>query len=95
MPTINFRKNRPALNVPKGANLMKALMDAKIPVASSCRGDAVCAKCRIEIVAGAENLSPENDAEAFLRQRHSVPKKERISCQVEVLGDITIDAAYW
>jgi 2Fe-2S ferredoxin len=95
MPRIQFRKNRPALEVPVGANLMQVLLEAGLPVASSCRGDGVCAKCRIEIVEGGKHLSLESDREAFLRDRFSLSRAERISCQVQVLGDITIDASYW
>lgn len=74
---------------------MQALLDGGLPVASSCKGDGVCAKCRIEIVAGKENLSPENELEAFLRERHSIPRAQRVSCQTQVLGDITVDTTYW
>lgn len=103
MPWIHFRKARPSIEVPVGTELMQALLDHGIPVASSCRGDGICAKCRIEIVspAGAElteiakNLSPENDSESFLRERHGLEPSERISCQTRVLGDITVDTTYW
>lgn len=74
---------------------MQALIDAGVPVASSCRGDGVCAKCRVEIVEGRSNLSPEGSREAFLRERHNIPRAERVSCQVEVHGDITVDTGYW
>lgn len=95
MPQIRFRKNRPPLEVPPGSNLMNALLEGGLPVASSCRGDGICAKCRIEIVEGRENLSPENERERFLRDRHDIPRPERISCQVQVHGDITVDTSYW
>ncbi|KHD89001.1 MAG: hypothetical protein OM95_05950 [Bdellovibrio sp. ArHS] len=95
MPLISFKKNRAALTVPTGANLMKSLLDAGLPVASSCDGDGVCAKCKIVIVAGKENLTPENEIEAFLRETKDLPSDVRISCQTQVLGDITVDATYW
>lgn len=74
---------------------MQSLLAHGLPVASSCRGDGICAKCRIEIVAGKHHLSLENEREAFLRDRHSIPGTERISCQAWVFGDVTIDASYW
>ncbi|MGE5085987.1 MAG: 2Fe-2S iron-sulfur cluster-binding protein [Bacillota bacterium] len=95
MPVISFKKNRTPLVVENGANLMQALLDGGLPVASSCGGDGVCAKCRIIITAGNENLSLENETEAFLRESKSIPQGTRISCQVQVLGDITVDATYW
>lgn len=95
MPQIRFAKPRPPLDVPAGANLMKALLAAGLPVASSCRGDGVCAKCRVQVIDGATNLNAPNDTEKFLRERHGLTKTERISCQTEVLGDVVIDTSYW
>ncbi|MGZ3772894.1 MAG: 2Fe-2S iron-sulfur cluster-binding protein [Pseudobdellovibrionaceae bacterium] len=96
MPQIFFfKKNRPPINVPAGANLMNALLDENIPVASSCNGDGICAKCKIEILNGAENLSQENETEIFLKEKFNLPKTIRISCQTEIIGDITVDASYW
>jgi len=95
MPLIRFAKNHPDIEVEKGANLMKSLLQAGLPVASSCHGDGVCAKCRIIIVEGHENLSQINSLEQMLRDRLKIPREARISCQTQVLGDIRIDASYW
>lgn len=95
LPKISFKKPRLAVEVPVGANLMESLQNAQIPVASSCGGEAVCAKCKITIVSGRENLSPENQNEKDLREIHDLSKEVRISCQVSVLGDVTVDADYW
>ena len=64
-------------------------------IASSCRGDGVCAKCRIEITDGRKNVSAENSLELYLRERFGFEKAVRISCQTKVLGDITITTSYW
>ncbi|MDG0817154.1 (2Fe-2S)-binding protein [Bdellovibrio sp. PAP01] len=74
---------------------MQALLDAGLPVASSCSGDGVCAKCKIQVIEGMRNISPENATESFLRESKGLPGDQRISCQVQVLGDITIDTTYW
>lgn len=95
MPAIRFVKNRPEIVVESGTVLMKALLEAGLPVASSCHGDGICGKCRIIIVEGAENLSQVNALEQMLRDRLRVPREYRISCQTQVLGDILIDASYW
>ena len=95
MPKIKFIKNKPELEVPLHANLMQALLTAGLPVASSCNGDGVCSKCRIKIIEGQKNLSEPNDTELILKEQNSLGKELRISCQVEVLGDITVDASYW
>ncbi|MNJ93320.1 2Fe-2S ferredoxin-5 [compost metagenome] len=74
---------------------MKALLDAGLPVASSCDGDGVCAKCKMIVLEGAENLSAPNETEDFLKETNNLDKNVRISCQTEILGDITIHATYW
>lgn len=95
MAWIRFVKTYPALEVEQGTVLMEALLKAGLPVASSCHGDGICGKCRVQIVAGAENLTKINEIETLVRDRLRVPAEFRISCQTRVVGDITIDTAYW
>lgn len=89
------KKNRPPLDVPMRMNLMRALINHNIPVASSCLGEGVCAKCRVQVTTGVENLSKINETEQFLIEKNKIPDGYRISCQVEILGDVTIDTGYW
>lgn len=95
MPLIRFVKAYPEIQVERGALLMPSLLQAGLPVASSCNGDGVCAKCRVNVVEGSENLSSPNIIEQGLRDRLKIPKEQRISCQTQVLGDIRIDTSYW
>lgn len=95
MATISFLKGRPSIDVDAGTNLMKALLDNNIPVASSCNGEGVCGKCKIRIVEGITHLSEENETEKFLKEKNMIASNIRISCQTTVLGNILIDASYW
>ena len=95
MPEISFVKNKSSLNVPIGTNLMQALLEAKIPVASSCHGDGVCCKCTVHVVEGLENLSEKNQTELGLLERNDLAPNQRVSCQTTVLGNIKIDTGYW
>lgn len=95
MPLIRRFRNGDSISVEHGAVLMTALQKAGISVASSCGGDAVCAKCILKVVSGAENLSPPEADELFLMERDNVPPDFRVSCQARVLGDVTVDARYW
>lgn len=96
MPIVRYAKgHRDFFEVPPGANLMKSLLGNGVPVASSCLGDGVCGKCRIQIVTGAEHLSPQNDTEKFLREKLNIPQDQRISCQTQIFGDISVHASYW
>jgi 2Fe-2S ferredoxin len=96
MSIIDFtKKNRPALKAEVAKTLMQNLLDAKIPVASSCQGDGVCAKCKVLVNEGAQNLSHPTEAEQFLMQKNKIPEPWRLSCQCYVLGDVTLDTGYW
>ena len=74
---------------------MQALLSAGLPVASSCHGDGVCAKCRVQVVAGLENLSKIENLEQNLIDRNRLSPDKRIACQTRVFGDVTVDTAYW
>ncbi len=74
---------------------MQSLLDAGLPVASSCFGRGICTKCRVQIVDGAENLTPETSFEKEFRRRNRIAEGFRISCQVSVEGDVTVDTPYW
>ncbi len=92
----DLKSSRGDIEVPRGSVLMEALLKAGLPVASSCRGDGVCTKCRLrvrELEAGA--ASGISDFERGLLDRIQADRAERISCQTEVLGLIEVDADYW
>ncbi|HAG91842.1 MAG TPA: hypothetical protein DCL41_08220 [Bdellovibrionales bacterium] len=95
MPLISFQKQHAPIFCENGDNLMATLRKNQMPVASSCQGDGVCGKCKIQVYGGESHLSPPNDTELFLRQRYHLAPNERISCQTQVLGDILIDTTYW
>jgi 2Fe-2S ferredoxin len=95
MPTIRFVKDYPEIVVESGANLMTTLLHAGLPVASSCHGEGVCGKCRVQILEHPENLSKLSTLEEILRARLGVLRPYRISCQTEVLGDVLVDTGYW
>lgn len=92
---ITLDKTQRPLDVEIGQTLMQALLAHGLPVASSCNGDGICGKCRIQILSGAENLSARTELEEILKDKYKLDKNERISCQTQVLGDIRIDTRYW
>lgn len=95
MAKISFTKSFEPIEVASGENLMQALLNASIPVASSCYGDGVCGKCRMEVLSGAENLSKPTPLEDMIKERLGMDKALRISCQTRVEGDVTVDTSYW
>ncbi len=95
MPTILQGRKRLVIEARTGENLMRALRQAGVPVASSCGGDGVCAKCRVHVIAGAKNLTTASPLELRLQERHGFGPTERVSCLARVRGDIAVDAEYW
>lgn len=95
MPEIRRARHPEVIEAAEGANLMQALQNAGIAVASSCGGDAVCGKCVLKIVSGEKNLSPPTEDELFLFEKDRIKPGWRVSCQCRVLGDVEVDAAYW
>ena len=96
---ISFAKTRAEILISSAeagtSTLMQILLKSGLPVASSCQGDGVCAKCRVQVIQGRENLTTSSPTETLLRARHSLANDERISCQVYLKGDITVDTQYW
>ena len=94
-PKINFVKPLEAIECSTGSNLMATLNEHEVPVASSCKGDGICGRCRIKVLEGSKNLSEINAREKVLRNTHNLSSNERISCQTFVNGDVTVDTLYW
>lgn len=82
-------------NCASGSNLMKEVLASGHPVASSCGGDGVCGKCRLQVISGMDSLSKPTELERHLQEKYGLKKNERISCQTQVLGEVVIDASYW
>jgi 2Fe-2S ferredoxin len=74
---------------------MAILLQHQVPVASSCGGEGVCAKCQIEVVSGKENLSPVTEIEQLAKNKFGWKSQYRMSCQAYVLGDCTVTTPYW
>lgn len=78
-----------------GETIYLLLRRYRIPIGSSCGGDGVCDRCRVQVVEGMKNLSRINRAEARLKREHGFEADERVSCQTVIHGDIVITTGYW
>ncbi len=94
MPTIRFANEDQKVGCIEGANLRQAALDAGInPYKglnnfNNCGGLGQCGTCVVEVLEGAQNLSPRSDVEqVYLSDR---PASYRLSCRTSVNGDVTI-----
>lgn len=70
----------------KGDTLVLASGRGASPIATGC-ADSTCGTCQVEILAGADVLSPEDDAERKTKAENNVPAENRLGCRTEVLGE--------
>ena len=65
------------------------------PIGNACGGVGVCARCRVRVVAGSENLSPPTSIELRIGGTRGFTSDERMACQAVVSGDCEITTSYW
>ena len=75
--------------------LIDATTAAGLPIASACGAEGACARCGLEIVAGAETLEPESERERRIKERNRIDPHQRLACRVRPTGDLTVRASYW
>jgi 2Fe-2S ferredoxin len=85
MPSLTVQ-NLPGaeLPVPDGATLLAALHAAGHDWMHACGGKGRCTTCRLEVLSGAENLTPETAAELRYRQAGRLLSHERLTCQTRL-----------
>jgi len=94
MPLLTI-ENLPAppVAVPAGATLLAALHRAGHDWQHACGARGRCTTCRIQVLAGAENLTPPTEPELRYRAAGRLLPTERLTCQArlpvgEVLGRV-------
>ena len=91
MPLLTIQ-NLPAapVLVPAGATLLAALQAAGHDWLHACGGRGRCTTCRVQVLAGPENLSPLSPAEMRYREAGRLLPDERLTCQTCLpAGDAT------
>ncbi|WP_066507741.1 adenylate/guanylate cyclase domain-containing protein [Rufibacter sp. DG15C] len=79
-------KGEKLVSVAEGQSLLDASLAAGIPHYHACGGKGQCTTCRVLVLAGADHLTPETDAELAIRAVRHFPKNVRLACQVQVTG---------
>jgi len=104
MPTVTFTKQKKKIEVPEGANLRDAALQNGIEMHAgphkvfNCRGNGLCASCRVNVNSGIENLQRKTLWEKFLNlnplwmfARIGHEKTMTLACQSKVEGDCEVE----
>lgn len=89
MPIVRFEGSKDSIEVGMGSNLLRSLRLHDKPITALCLGLGLCGTDWIEVVQGADNLSPPS---AMERLALGKPLKHgrRLACQVRVYGDCVL-----
>ena len=94
MATIKFLNENTEIVVADGANLRFKALENRVDLYTlggklmNCGGYGQCGTCVVEVVAGAENLSPRTTVEE--RKLKKWPANCRLACQTLVNGPVTV-----
>lgn len=91
MPFIKIPQKNKIIEVSLGKNLMDALLESGLPVASSCHGEGVCSKCAVVI----NPLGKHTKIELRTLEKNKINLTKRLSCQVFVNEDCDVETTYW
>lgn len=75
--------------VPVGDNLFRALRGAHVFVPTICGGNGFCGQCKVKVFQ--DDIAPPTDKELRKLSAEEIAAGWRLSCQVSVQGDMTID----
>ena len=92
---VNFNPLGRAAEAKPNETILDAARRAEAPIGNSCGGVGVCARCRIRVIAGRENLSPPTSIELRVGGARGFADDERMACQAVVNGDCEVTTSYW
>ena len=74
-------------------SLLDVARRVSAPLANSCGGVGICARCKVRVLSGAENLSAPTSIE--VRFSKGFAEGERMACQAVVGGNCEVTTTYW
>ncbi len=91
MPSIQIPQKNKILYAKSGKNLMDALLEAGLPVASSCHGQGICSKCVVTV----SPIGAHTELELKNLEKNKLDFSKRLCCQIFVTADLTVKTTYW
>ena len=72
--------------VAEGTTVLEAALGMGVRISHVCNGGGTCSTCRVEALAGAENLSPIEPNEVAYNMGPNV----RLGCQARIRGNVGV-----
>ncbi|MDY6971377.1 MAG: ASKHA domain-containing protein [Thermodesulfobacteriota bacterium] len=79
---LHYKK---VLHAKSGDSILQVLRDAGIDVESSCAGEGICGKCKVQILGG--EVSPIEKTEAKLLSEAELSRGIRLACRTKLIGN--------
>jgi len=92
---VTFVPLRKTAEAKTDETILDAARRAGVPIGNSCGANGICARCRVRILSGAENLTPPTAIETRIAQRLKLESDERLACQAVPIGDCAATTSYW
>ncbi|MBI4482251.1 MAG: (2Fe-2S)-binding protein [Acidobacteria bacterium] len=90
MPRMVFESENRILEVEAGISILEAAEKFGIPLEHACGGICACTTCRVDVVEGAENLTPVQPTEENLLREVNLTGPFRLGCQARVAGNVKL-----
>ncbi len=90
MPHISSQPDKQVFEINPNETVLLASLQAGIPHAHACGGNARCSTCRVLITEGLEHCAPRNALEETLSVKLGFSANIRLACQTKVGDDIAM-----
>ncbi len=89
MPIVNIIDEGRSEEFESERILLQCINSMQVKIGQVCGGDGACGTCRIEVVTGWENLTPQTPDETY----KELEAPYRLSCQARLIGDVEFKIA--
>ncbi len=93
MPTVIFQDDDLTVEATDDANLRDVAMEEGASIPFGCE-QGICGTCLIDVPVGAENLSDVDEQEQETLQAMGGTPGQRLACQCQVNGNVTVASAH-
>lgn len=90
MKQVHFTNLNKTVTVSQDSSVLIAALESNIEINNSCGGNGTCGTCLIIVHNGLENCKDRNELEQEIASSRGFEKKERLACQLDFEGLISV-----